>query len=139
MLDWLKGFFVKECNGCTARDYHIASLKEQLRDRDAHIELLSEQISRMHEDSNDVIRHITGMNRVFNQTQDREVRSVNRSSSGMGARIAHAEAASREKAETVNVQRHNDFNRRIDELENPFKIVNKVKSEEVEEVKSDAV
>ena len=112
MFEWL---FSDKCAACEARDYHIASLKEELRARDAVIETLEAQIDSYTTNQNDIIKHITGMSRLQN-AQPSELTSVPRKSS-MGSRIQRAEQA--EKNDALNVQRRKEYNERVEKLINP--------------------
>lgn len=110
------------CAGCIARDYHIASLKEELRKRNGMVDVLEGQIDSYTNNQNEIIKHITGMNRVVPGQQPSPLTSVPRKG-GMGSRIAHAEAEDRLKAGPLIEQRRKEYNERISSLSPEIELV----------------
>ena len=104
-------FADKACSGCIARDYHIASLKEELRDARATNDLL-------HNDISELLKHVTGMNRVQAQPSG-EVHSVSRTRNSIQSRIARAEAADRKESLELTEQRRKEYDERISTLMKP--------------------
>lgn len=128
VLAHFKEFFRSApCNSCIARDYHIASLKEIIHQRDEFILQLETAFARQDENKNELIDHFLGRNRVVTKTSG-ELHSVARNQ-GIQGRIQRAERADREKAEPVIAQREREFKDRIAALEKP----------EIEIVEKDAV
>jgi tRNA1(Val) A37 N6-methylase TrmN6 len=103
-----------KCRGCTARDATINILQQQLQERD---EKWNNEVRVHHDDMNDIVKHITGMNRVV-LNQPKELHSIQRNSS-MQQRIARAEAHDREEASALTMQRKREYDQRIAALEKP--------------------
>lgn len=118
VLVWLKGIFVaKQCSACIARDYHIASLKEELRYYREHF---NNEVRVHHDDMNDIVKHVTGMNRAqVAPVETGNLRSINRANNTIGARIARAEKLDREENEAAIVARKKEFDARIASLLKP--------------------
>lgn len=106
------------CEGCEARDYHIASLKEELRLRESVINSLQEQINHLTEHQKDTIDHLTGRNRITTVQQNIEpsLHSVPRRNT-IQSRITRAEQA--ESKPELTAQRRKEYDHRIAGLLQP--------------------
>src|SRR5258708_3902237 len=111
MISWWQKIF-GTCLACEARDYTIMLLKEQLHARDEENEILHNQIEHLVDGQYDIIKHITGMNRVQSNTgQPSELHSIQRKSGGIQERIKRAEQA--EKDPVLMTQRKKEYEDRI--------------------------
>lgn len=135
VLAAFKEFFAaKPCSGCVAREYHIASLKEELRYYREHFD---NEVRVHHDDMNDIIKHITGMNRAQTQpANESNLRSINRASHTIGARIARAEKIDREENEAVIAARKKEYESRIASLLVPSETVVEEQKEVLENTRS---
>lgn len=107
-------FTAKPCAACQARDYTIAILKEEIHKLRNFYEA---EVHQQHDDMQNIVKHITGMNRTANTpVTSGQLHSVPRQG-GIQNRIARAEAADREKAGPIIEQRRKEFEARIAELE----------------------
>jgi hypothetical protein len=107
--------FVKRCAACEARDVTIALLQQELHSRD---EKWENEVRIHHDDMNDIIKHITGMNRVARESSG-EMHSIPRNINSMGARIRHAERKDAQEATLLSAKRRADYEARIQALEKP--------------------
>ena len=120
MWHWLQNLFVvkikQPCEACIARDYHIQSLLEQIKDRN---KLLADEIRTNHDDMNDIIKHITGMNRIAaQQHENKEFKSIPRQG-GIGNRIKNIENKVNSESELISAQRRKEYEERVEALSNP--------------------
>lgn len=119
MLHYLKGFLVaspKVCEGCIAKDYFIAFLKEDLHKKDL---LINELYNDSHGDMKEILGHVTGMNRIQTAGGDNKVTSIDRRQFTMAGRIAHAEKVDKEAAGQLTAQRKKEYDERITSLLKP--------------------
>lgn len=122
---------IARCTSCEARDMHIASLKEELRGRDALIESLRDGLNSDRINQQLIIEHVTGMNRAVGNNNPAELHSIH-PRSGIQSRIRRAEQADAEEAGALIAKRKRAYDERIESL-------NKPELELVEEVTGHAV
>lgn len=115
---FLIGCLDVQCKSCLARDYHIASLKEEIHSRDALIESLRDQLAADRIDQQRIIEHITGMNRIAVNQEPGQLHSIH-PRSGIQSRIRRAEQADAEEAEVLSAQRKREYNERVANLMKP--------------------
>lgn len=103
-------FISKPCSSCIAKDYFIATLKEQLRNEQSRVDNLLEQ-------SIDVERHLLRMSGpVIDNTGETNFTSRPRNNSTIGSRIREAERASKEQAKEQGVDHKKEYNERVESL-----------------------
>jgi hypothetical protein len=105
-----------DCTGCKARDYHIASLKEELH---ALREMYEKETGLNRQDTTELIRHVTGMNRQAVPNQGQQLHSVPRIGNTIASRIRAAERADKKEAEPLIAQRKKAYDDRIAALIRP--------------------
>ncbi len=103
---------MRRCEGCVARDNHIASLKQEMHELR---EYCNRELQVRHDDLHDIVKHITGMNRIVPTQPSGQLHSVPRNT-GIQGRVARAEAADRRDAEPLAAQRKKEYDDRIREL-----------------------
>lgn len=120
MHSWWERIF-GACEGCIARDYTIAILKEELHSKDGKIQEVEMRNDNLNSDIRRRLDFISGMNRALpnqNQAVGSNLTSVPRKGS-MGDRIAHAERVDREGAQVISAQRKKEYEERIAAMERP--------------------
>src|SRR5437870_11084441 len=113
------------CMACEAHILTITALKDQLHRANSHIEALENQ-------QNEILRHITGMNKVPREgPQEGSLHSIPRRS-GIQERIRRAEVADRNQAPPIEARRR-EYNERIESLLN----IDAHENKEIEVLESD--
>ena len=107
-----------DCRGCQARDMHILSLKEMIRQKDEFIMQLELKLEEANLNNVELINHLTGKRAPTGEVEPAKLHSIP-TNRGMSSRIARAERMDREQAAPVIKEREAAYRKRIDELIKP--------------------
>ena len=115
---YLIGGKESECESCKAKDYHIATLKEQIHMRDNWIADQQRRVDEVFERMSQLVGHYSGLNRanqIANNPEKPTLTSMPRRTS-VQDRIRMAERESADPALTA--ERRKQYDKRIEEIMN---------------------